>query len=138
MRADLFIHSESRWLKCPQWVALTFSVPRNIHNQLKSQGRNAKAALTPPLAPALLSLHGRGIGIHGEQVRRAPDVFRDRDLGSRGSVRISPDYTRRSPGVARIRRRGCPLVTLTLEMREVPEGLRRRLREACWRVRSVI
>lgn len=64
MRADLFIHSESRWLRCPQRVGLTFSVPRNIRNQPKSQGRNAKAALTPTLAPALLSLHGRGIGVH--------------------------------------------------------------------------
>jgi hypothetical protein len=62
MRADRFIHSGSRWLRCPQRVRLTFSVPRNIRNQLKSQGRNAKAALTPTLAPALLSLHGRGIG----------------------------------------------------------------------------
>lgn len=26
----------------------------------------------------------------------------------------------------------------SIEMREVPEGLRRRLREACWRVRSMI
>lgn len=56
MRTDLFIHSESRWLRCPQRVGLTFSVPRNIRNQLKTQGRNAKAALTPTLAPALLSL----------------------------------------------------------------------------------